>query len=144
MLCADEALQQQSPPPLLSFLHYFVSKGLLLLVSGPATAIIMSVVCTKHDGSHAANSAAPCKELKAAQQHEEEAEEEEALWPLESFGIRILPGMRPHFALLEAWIRHRMRLINSTLVVALVCGPAAGFFSLRAFLARFDASVGHG
>ena len=143
MLCADDALHQQAPS--LSFLYYIVSKGLLLVASGPAAAIIISVVCMKHGGSRAAGSATPRKGINASKHDgNDEEEEEEVLWPLATFGIHILPGMHPHFALLEAWIHQRLRLINSTVAVALICGPAAGFFILRAFLARFDASVGHG
>ena len=142
MICTDEALQQHAPT--LSFLYYFVSKGLLLVVSGPATAMIISVVCMKHGGSRPADSAAPCKGINASKHdgNKEDEEEEAVQWPLESFGIHILPGMRPLFASLEAWIHQRLRLIDSTVAVALICGPAAGFFILRAFLARFDASVG--
>lgn len=140
MLCADAVYPWQAPA--LSFLYYLVSKGLLLVVTGPATAVVMSVVCTKYGGSHAADATAPRTGLSAAHPDGNEGADAEERWPLESLGVHILPGMRPRFALLEAWFRQRLSLFNSTLAVALVCGPAAGFFILRAFLAKFHRSVG--
>ena len=150
-LCPEVA----SPQPNLSFLSYFMANGVLLLASGPLAAIVTSVLFMKnkhHDSngsSRAVDASAPSlrgsdatgSDPAVSGVDEEEEEEEEDAWPLETFGVHILPGLRPGFIVFESWLRDRLMLISSTIMAAFVCGPAVAYFMLRAFVARFDRKV---
>ena len=146
----------------LSFFKYLITKGLILAVSGPASAIVMSIICAKH-GRHESAQRSPdsaaissrtgaggdaarfdaCSDAAGVGGGDNDDEtEQEDCWPLESFGVHVLPGLRPHLAALTAWLRSRLSLCSSTCVVAWLCGPAAGYFLLKSFQARLDRAVG--
>ena len=144
----------------LSFLKYLITKGLILAISGPAAAIVTSIICVKHGRNEPAKgssgtaavsphwehgSDAACSDARpdaaAGVDGDEEAAEDDS-WPLESFGVRVLPGLRPHLAVLAAWLRNCLSRCGSTCVVAWLCGPAALFFLLKSYQARLDRAVG--